>query len=254
MDQWVFNTIKEIQTSNDFSDIKRVLVKIRKHLGFDHIVYAVKIPETFTKSSLLSIGDYPAEWMERYGEQGYVNIDPVVLHCSHSQTPYLWTRFNEHSEGRVLAFLGEAAEFRLRDGISIGMPRFDGKTGVISLSSNQKIDFPPEQCCQIIAYLNALQPCIHERICHVVESTRQNSIRPHLTEREKTCLLWVAEGKTANNIATILAISEPTVVFHLKNAIQKLNVSNRNQAIAKAVLLGLITPQFPDDSVPTCHF
>jgi len=254
MDQWLINTIRKLQTSNDLADIKHVLVKIRKHLGFDNIVYTVKIPETFTKSSLLSIGDYPDEWMERYGKQGYINIDPVVLHCSHLQTPYFWTRFDEHPEGSVRQFVGEAAEFGLCDGISIGMPRFDGKTGVINLSSDHKVDLSAEQCCQIVAYLNALQPCIHERICHVIEHARRNSVMPHLTKREKTCLLWVAEGKTANDIATILAISESTVVFHLKNAIQKLDVTNRSQAIAKAVLLGLITPQFLSGSVPSYHF
>ena len=67
-------------------------------------------------------------------------------------------------------------------------------------------------------------------------------------------MLWVAEGKTAQDIATILAVSEATVVFHLKNAMQKLGVTNRSQAIAKAVLLGLIVPQFPKSSVPTYHF
>lgn len=253
MNQWLIDIIEEIQTSNDLSDIKRVLVKIRKYLGFSNVAYAVKIPETFTKSSLLIISDYPHEWMERYGEQGYINIDPVVSHCSNSQTPYLWERFNEHSDDRILNFVGEAAEFKLRDGISIGMPRFDGKTGVINLASDQKIALSPEQHRKIIACLNALQPCIHERICHVTENARQNK-KPFLTERERTCLVWVAEGKTAHDIAAILAISEATVVFHLKNSIQKLNATNRSQAIAKAVLLGLITPQFPSDSVPTYHY
>ncbi|HTR01304.1 MAG TPA: helix-turn-helix transcriptional regulator, partial [Candidatus Acidoferrum sp.] len=77
--------------------------------------------------------------------------------------------------------------------------------------------------------------------------------KPQLSERELECLLWSAEGKTAEEIATILSISTATVAFHLKNAIQKLNVTNRNQAIAKATLLGIITPQYSTLSTPRTY-
>jgi LuxR family transcriptional activator of bioluminescence operon len=64
-----------------------------------------------------------------------------------------------------------------------------------------------------------------------------------LTNREKECLLWAAEGKSSWEIARILNISENTVIFHFKNASKKLNVTNRQQAIARAIAHGLITPQ-----------
>jgi len=102
--------------------------------------------------------------------------------------------------------------------------------------------------------LNALQPYIHESIWNLTNSVHRNDKKTELTTREKECILWTAEGKTACEIATILIISEATVVFHLKNVIKKLNVANRSQAVAKAVLLGLITPQYSNSSVPTYHF
>jgi DNA-binding CsgD family transcriptional regulator len=64
-----------------------------------------------------------------------------------------------------------------------------------------------------------------------------------LTDREKECLLWAAEGKTSWETAQILHISERTVIFHLQNATRKLNAANRQNAIARAVVMGLITPQ-----------
>jgi DNA-binding CsgD family transcriptional regulator len=65
----------------------------------------------------------------------------------------------------------------------------------------------------------------------------------NLTEREKECLLWAAEGKTGWEIANIIRISERTVTFHLQNAVQKLGVVNRQQAISRALSLRLIEPQ-----------
>lgn len=64
---------------------------------------------------------------------------------------------------------------------------------------------------------------------------------PTLRPREIECLRWAAEGKTAWEMARILTISERTVVFHLRNAVEKLGVNTRQQAVARAVYLGLIT-------------
>jgi DNA-binding CsgD family transcriptional regulator len=65
-----------------------------------------------------------------------------------------------------------------------------------------------------------------------------------LTPREQECLLWVTEGKTTWETSQILNISERTVTFHLQNTVDKLGVVNRQQAVARAVALGIIRPQF----------
>lgn len=81
------------------------------------------------------------------------------------------------------------------------------------------------------------------RLDHSLVSTPNNQNKAELTDREKECLYWAAEGKTSWETAKILQISKRTVVFHLQNASRKLNAANRQNAIARAVVLGLITPQ-----------
>jgi LuxR family quorum-sensing system transcriptional regulator CciR len=61
-----------------------------------------------------------------------------------------------------------------------------------------------------------------------------------LSEREKACLKWAACGKSSWEIGQILAISENTVLFHIKNAMKKLGVRTRTLAAVKAIQLGLI--------------
>jgi LuxR family transcriptional activator of conjugal transfer of Ti plasmids len=61
-----------------------------------------------------------------------------------------------------------------------------------------------------------------------------------LSNREKSCLSWTALGKSSWEIGQILSISENTVIFHVKNAMKKLGVSNRTVAAVKALQLGLI--------------
>lgn len=55
-----------------------------------------------------------------------------------------------------------------------------------------------------------------------------------LTQRQGEALHWIAEGKTNNEIATILGCSVNTVKMHLKDIFQRLDVHTRTAAAACA--------------------
>jgi LuxR family quorum-sensing system transcriptional regulator CciR len=61
-----------------------------------------------------------------------------------------------------------------------------------------------------------------------------------LTPRERSVLQWAMGNKSAWSTGQILAISENTVKFHMKNAMRKLGATSRHQAILMAINLGLI--------------
>ena len=63
-----------------------------------------------------------------------------------------------------------------------------------------------------------------------------------LSPRELQCLGELARGLQDAQIAEVLSISRPTVRLHLANARRKLKSATREQAIARAVALGLIEP------------
>jgi DNA-binding NarL/FixJ family response regulator len=62
----------------------------------------------------------------------------------------------------------------------------------------------------------------------------------HLTIRESEVLTWVGQGKTSAEIAIILGRSERTINFHCDQAMRRLDVVNRTQAVVKALSQGLI--------------
>jgi DNA-binding CsgD family transcriptional regulator len=66
-----------------------------------------------------------------------------------------------------------------------------------------------------------------------------NEVR--LTERELECLGWVARGKTSAEIGSIIGRSGETVRIHVKNAMCKLGVSSRAQAVLAAVDAGVLS-------------
>jgi ATP/maltotriose-dependent transcriptional regulator MalT len=61
-----------------------------------------------------------------------------------------------------------------------------------------------------------------------------------LSERETEVLQQIATGAANKTIAATLSISESTVKTHIANIFQKLDVSQRTEAVTKAMSIGII--------------
>lgn len=73
--------------------------------------------------------------------------------------------------------------------------------------------------------------------------SRQEAERKHdwsISARELDVLGLMAEGKSNNQIATKLIISERTVKFHVSSILSKLEVNNRTEAVLKATREGIL--------------
>ena len=62
-----------------------------------------------------------------------------------------------------------------------------------------------------------------------------------LTNREEEVFSLLVKNKSTKEIAEILDISEKTVRNHISNAMQKLGVKGRAQAVVELIRLGEIT-------------
>ncbi len=61
-----------------------------------------------------------------------------------------------------------------------------------------------------------------------------------MTNREIEVLQLILEGRSSKEVASTLCCSKRTVDFHLARVYEKLEVSNRVQAMRRAAVLGLI--------------
>lgn len=62
-----------------------------------------------------------------------------------------------------------------------------------------------------------------------------------LTKREKEVFNLLITNKSTKEIAMILGISEKTVRNHISNAMQKLGVKGRAQAVIELIKMNIIT-------------
>lgn len=86
-----------------------------------------------------------------------------------------------------------------------------------------------------------LQPSVAARLLtRVGQMLKQEETTEHLTDREMEVLRLLARGHRNKEIAEALVISERTVKFHVGVIFQKLGVTNRAEAVSKAIQTGLV--------------
>jgi DNA-binding CsgD family transcriptional regulator len=129
-------------------------------------------------------------------------------------------------EARLLTVLGHAEIYSLR--LNVGRQRL---FALLSAAEPGRIDpaaltAAQLKCCYALSQIPHLLACA--------------AMQDPLSDRERECLFWVSEGKTADEVAVILGVSSNTVNSYVTHAMQKLSASNRAMAIATAVRSGII--------------
>ena len=82
-------------------------------------------------------------------------------------------------------------------------------------------------------------PDLQDGIADQIRAHRHDP-RPRLTPREREILNLAAEGRSAPEIARVLFLSTNTIKTHLSNIYEKLGVSDRAAAVAKALREGVL--------------
>jgi DNA-binding NarL/FixJ family response regulator len=85
-----------------------------------------------------------------------------------------------------------------------------------------------------------LSPEVTSNVLKVVARHSSDDLENVLSDREVEVLGCLAEGQTTLQIASHLFISENTVKTHIRHILEKLEASNRTEAVSKAIQLGLI--------------
>ncbi len=226
------------------SSIEELTVLCREatqRLGFHNFVYALRVPTNFANARLIMLDGYPEGWVKRYFEAGHSDADPVIAWCLKQVVPIRWSDLVLEPGSHAEQVMREAAEYGLRDGVTMPVHSPQGELGILSLS----LDAPPEVAAPIteraLPHVHLLATHLHQAVRRISGLEQDNG--PQLTSRENECLRWTADGKTSREIAQLLGVSESTVNFHINNAMHKLDVVNRQQGVAKAALRRMIHPK-----------
>lgn len=87
---------------------------------------------------------------------------------------------------------------------------------------------------------SVLSPEVTSRVLKAVSSSHGIPPDVALSKREMDVLKCLAQGMTSAQIAKNLFISENTVKTHVRHILEKLEASNRAEAVSRAIHLGII--------------
>lgn len=193
-----------------------------------------------------SVGTYPDWWSEWWWENDFENHDHVAQHCMQRVDPILFgididsdnpAATPQSLESSQVAWDG----FGLRNAIVFPIhSRLGRPAGGLSFGVHMKVDEFRRLLDEIQPILHVAAMAAHVRIQALFLKERADGIR--LSRRERECLLWLAKGLRTARIAERLNIKDVTVNFYVGKAKKKLGVCTREQAVAKAIMLGIIEP------------
>lgn len=218
--------------SNNLLAIDAELITIMQHVGCEKFSYNY-YPTDFKFSGEIRhvlCTQQTEEWQIHYSNEHYDRVDPIFTRMRQSQLPLSWrveeelTRYGSKQQ----QLFSDALDFGMRGGFAIPIHAPFGEFANLVVQDVGILDLIKrkpniEHQLQLIAYH------YHSRVSQLIENKKEIN----LTQREKECLQLTSQHKSAKEISMLLNISLRTVGFHIENAIKKLNVANKYQAVAK---------------------
>jgi LuxR family quorum-sensing transcriptional regulator LasR len=217
------------------------LFGLARRQGFDQVLYGVVASRQEKLESAFLQSNYSASWRERYDAEQMHFIDPTVTHCMSSSLPIVWEPDTFSGAGQR-EFYEEACGHGIRSGITFPIHGPNGEFGLVSFASDSLPD--AREATQAMAGLALIRDYAFESSLKFLRRAPEQE-RPKLTRRELEVLNWVMMGKSSWEISKITNCSEATVNFHMGNVRQKFGVSTRQQALVKAIGMGILTPEDP---------
>jgi len=93
---------------------------------------------------------------------------------------------------------------------------------------------------QVLLGNSVLAPEVTAKVFQAVRRSQTDRNRGLLSDREVEVLGCLARGQTTSQIAAVLFISENTVKTHIRHILEKMEVNNRAEAVARAAQMDLL--------------
>lgn len=216
-------------------------------VGFDAVIYDYSPVATSPGGDLLtpthlSQRNVPGDMRRMWCEQGYHQRDPVQQLALGRSMPFAWSYRRNDKDTDLAAHLSEEHapvsaylhDAGLTCGVTVPLHRVNGGFATFTvLRRNAPRNFA-RTARHHLSEIGMIGQILHEHSYALFDETERQYNRINLTERERECLRFSAEGLTAKETARRIKRSVPTVTLHLNSAIRKLNARNRVHAVTLA--------------------
>ena len=226
-----------LETRNEAETLTQLNSEV-SNLGFSKFKFILMRGMNRSYKDAYVYSNYSPEWLSRYDRQGFWKIDPLFAHSLQRKAPLIWNA-DTFTTTPQQAMYEEGRQYGIHAGITLPLGTL-GSNGMLTCVSDSATGRMTESVYSSnLPQLVLLRDIAFDSLSRFIEQTNSAEI-PNLSLREKECLQWHALGKTSWETGNILNISEACVNYHFNNIRIKFNVSQRHQAVIKAIMWGLI--------------
>ena len=208
---------------------------LRDVLNVEHIVYH-SVNSTGAQYAALT---YSPDWVERYIDEDYARIDPVVQGCYRRFVPVDWKSLDWSGKAQR-DFLGEAIGAEVgNQGFSIPIRGPSGQFALFTVSDHTSDANWQTYTGEHMRALILAAHFVNQKALEIERGTDELPQKP-LSPRETDTLRMLAMGYSRAQAADAMTISEHTLRVYLEGARNKLGALNTTHAVARALSMGFI--------------
>lgn len=236
--------IQQLETIQNEQEIKQNCEDFCELADLEYYIYAIiRSVTSLSSPEIYTYTNYPDDWFSRYFDEEMQKHDPVVKYCFDNTTPVRWDKLmqmEKYIDPIGVQIMERAAKVGLVNGLSIPLKAPNGEVAIFSLASCKSENIE-ERMLSVLSHAQTFGSQLFQAF-YRMKSESPEFNQNKLTARELECLFWACEGKTTWEISKIVDVTERTIIFHLTSATKKLGAVNRQHAVAKAIICGLVKP------------
>lgn len=217
------------------------LTQVASSVGYDSVAVAFAPPPSVVARSITALTTYSKTWVSECMQMPahFIALDPILKHLASSVRPLVWDEAT-YSNNKCSELYERFSGHGLGSGMTVNVRGARGESVSVGFTCAKR---HAPQATSLLAELGSL--CLAATATlHAFSRMEGVGAQPEsdvrLTARELELLRWSRCGKTAWETGNIVGISQATVQFHLRNAVQKLGVASKQQAVLRAMELRLI--------------
>jgi LuxR family quorum-sensing system transcriptional regulator CciR len=211
---------------------------VARELGFEFLAMLHTRSLMRRSPLLIRFDNYPFGWDRHLLGRGPKIIDPVLLAVRRRASGLLWPDALARSRlsGDQRAIIDDARRHGIRQGYTVPANVPGEPEGSVSFATRSTRRIGRER--QLVA--DALGRIAFDAARRLIGLDAAPDPVPHVSDRVRECIFWIAHGKTDQDIAAILGIGLETVRTYVKSAFRTLGVITRGQLVNEALRRGVI--------------
>ncbi|MFV0244648.1 MAG: LuxR family transcriptional regulator [Qingshengfaniella sp.] len=234
--------LNTIVGAQDIDTVWHVLTRSLAAIGFDRIIYGCTHCRTESSfgdpQDMLILTNHDPAYLDNYVDEGMYFHAPMIRWAQNNTGSCSWNWISENLH-RLTTPEQRVVEFNRSKGVVAGYTlSFEYSScrtrGAMSLTAQAGLGqrLADSIWAKVGADLELMCNVAHMKILSLPHKGRR---RP-LTARQREVLEWVSDGKTTQDIATIMGLTAATIEKHLRLARETLDVETTTQAVMKATV------------------